>query len=217
MPSRALITCGPSYEPIDDVRRITNFSTGELGVLLAEAMHAAGHDVTCLMSETASWRPPNDAIRTVHFSTNASLATCLETESETSSIAAVFHTAALCDFIPEPPPAKGESRRKLDSHGDGLTLRLKPAPKLIGDLRSLFPKAKIVGWKYELDGTQDDLLARAQEQMDTNRTDACVVNGEAYGPGFGLIAYFGELTHFTDKAALCTGLTQWLTEKNDSA
>src|SRR3989442_12116010 len=43
---KIVITCGPSFEPIDDVRRITNFSTGELGILLANRLSRDGHDVT---------------------------------------------------------------------------------------------------------------------------------------------------------------------------
>ena len=45
--NRVLITCGPAYAPIDDVRRITNFSTGELGVTLANAFATAGRKVLC--------------------------------------------------------------------------------------------------------------------------------------------------------------------------
>ena len=39
---KIIVTCGPSYEPIDEVRRITNFSTGELGSRLARALARAG-------------------------------------------------------------------------------------------------------------------------------------------------------------------------------
>ena len=39
---KVIVTCGPSYEPIDEVRRITNFSTGELGILLANRLTRAG-------------------------------------------------------------------------------------------------------------------------------------------------------------------------------
>ena len=45
--TRVVVTCGPSYEPIDEVRRLTNFSTGELGILLANALSSAGYDVLC--------------------------------------------------------------------------------------------------------------------------------------------------------------------------
>jgi phosphopantothenoylcysteine decarboxylase/phosphopantothenate--cysteine ligase len=40
---KVIVTCGPSYEPIDQVRRLTNFSTGELGVLLSDELARAGH------------------------------------------------------------------------------------------------------------------------------------------------------------------------------
>ena len=45
---KIIVTTGPSFEPIDEVRRITNFSTGELGVLLANSFAQAGAEVFCL-------------------------------------------------------------------------------------------------------------------------------------------------------------------------
>ena len=47
MPLRIVITSGPSYAPLDQVRRLSNFSTGELGTLLAEGFGEAGHNVIC--------------------------------------------------------------------------------------------------------------------------------------------------------------------------
>ena len=59
MPSmHIVVTCGPSYEPIDAVRRITNFSTGELGIILANTLRNAGHTVTCLRGVSATSSPP---------------------------------------------------------------------------------------------------------------------------------------------------------------
>ena len=49
----ALVTCGPAYEPIDEVRRITNQSTGELGALLSEALARANFEVLCLRGQMA--------------------------------------------------------------------------------------------------------------------------------------------------------------------
>jgi phosphopantothenoylcysteine synthetase/decarboxylase len=45
---KVIVTCGPGYEPIDQVRRITNFSTGELGVRLCNELARAGFEVFCL-------------------------------------------------------------------------------------------------------------------------------------------------------------------------
>ena len=52
---RAIVTCGPSYEPIDEVRRLTNFSTGELGTILAAALARAGVETLCLRGVAATW------------------------------------------------------------------------------------------------------------------------------------------------------------------
>ena len=57
----ALVTCGPAYEPIDEVRRITNQSTGELGSLLSETLARANFEVLCLRGEMAVY--PSSARR----------------------------------------------------------------------------------------------------------------------------------------------------------
>ena len=45
---RCVVTAGPAYEPLDDVRRLTNFSTGQLGTELANYLTTEGHEVTLL-------------------------------------------------------------------------------------------------------------------------------------------------------------------------
>ena len=50
----------------------------------------------------------------------------------------------------------------------------------------------IVGWKYELDGSRADAIARARKQIQFPSTDACVVNGSAYGEGFGFLTRESE-------------------------
>lgn len=201
---RIIVTCGPSYEPIDEVRRITNFSTGELGMRLTQQLRAAGHEVTCFRGEAATWHDP--ATASVAFSTNDDLLAKLSATAKAGGVEAIFHVAALADFRVERPRAE----RKIASRGGELVLTLVPATKLIGQLRELFPTAKIVGWKYELDDTREDALAMGRAQISNHGTDACVVNGAAYGPGFGFLTKDGELTHFGDKAALCDRLVNWL-------
>ena len=56
----ALVTCGPAYEPIDEVRRITNQSTGELGSLLSEILSRAKFEVLCLRGEMAIYPSPRE-------------------------------------------------------------------------------------------------------------------------------------------------------------
>ncbi|MEQ1859062.1 MAG: phosphopantothenoylcysteine decarboxylase [Chthoniobacteraceae bacterium] len=203
---RVIITCGPSYEPIDEVRRITNSSSGELGVRLANRLTASGFEVVCLLGKMAIFRGACDAARMIPFSTNEDLQAKLEALAREGGADAVLHAAALADFKVQ----REGGERKIASRGGIVKLMLVPATKLIARLRPLFPRARLVGWKYELDGTREDALAAGRAQIETFRTDACAVNGAAYGEGFGVLARDGTLTHVPDKGALCEWLAEWL-------
>jgi len=199
-----IITCGPSYEPIDQVRRITNFSTGRLGITLANAFIDAGHAVQCLKGEQAT-DPTPLKINATPFSTNDDLLQKLKTLS-TERIDAIFHAAALCDF----KPIAQSTHKKIPTNQGNLTIQLEPTTKVLPRLRPLFPKAKIVGWKYELDGSRNDALQKAFAQIQSAHTNACVLNGAAYGDGFGFCEK-GEVQHVPDLDSLCTHLINWTT------
>jgi phosphopantothenate---cysteine ligase (CTP) len=215
-----VITCGPGHEPIDAVRRITNFATGEIGALLAAEFARTGYSVTCLHGEGSRWTPPVVGVNTCAFTTNADLQTKLSEIPDAEKVRAVFHAAALCDFgISTIENAAGEpiEAGKLSSREGALTLRLHPLPKVLPTLRGLFPGAIIVGWKYEVDGTNADALVAGRAQLAGANTDACVVNGPAYGPGFGLIDSPADPIHFPDKPSLTAGLQRWLAKRLLSA
>jgi phosphopantothenoylcysteine synthetase/decarboxylase len=210
---RILVTCGPSYEPIDEVRRITNFSTGELGIRLANRLARDGHTVTCFRGVAATRALTLDGPAHVPFSTNDDLLAKLSAVPDREQIGAVFQAAALADFRVE----REGPQRKISSRLGAITLTLVPATKLIARLRELFPKAWIVGWKYELDGTRDGVLAKAQRQLAENGTDVCVANGAAYGEGFGVLTVDGTLTHVADRAALADLLAARVALRNAAA
>lgn len=209
---RIVITSGPSYEPLDKVRRLSNFSTGELGTLLAEGFGEAGHTVVCFRGVASSFSPPLWPVEVIPFTTNDDLAAGLQALPAREEVALVFHAAALCDFKigeivdEDGRPVEGD---KVSSRAGALRLTLEPVPKLIASLRRMFPSSILVGWKYELDGKADDVVAKGRKQMDDCLTDACVLNGSAYGSGFGVISRSGEQTHLPDKAALCRFLIEW--------
>src|SRR6266446_2773427 len=95
---RVVVTCGPSYEPIDQVRRLTNFSTGELGLLLSAALVRTGHEVVCLTGEGATSRVDPAGAETVLFSTNDDLLQKIQGLPDREAVDAIFHAAALCDY-----------------------------------------------------------------------------------------------------------------------
>jgi phosphopantothenoylcysteine synthetase/decarboxylase len=210
---KIIITCGPSYEPIDGARRMTNMSTGKLGVTLANFLTDAGHDVICLKGEGSTYPGAVRAARLETFSTNDDLAQQLEAISRLENIDAVFHAAALCDYRVEQVLSGGGeamSSPKFATCDGRLHLVLAPATKVLPKLRDWFPAARIVGWKYELAGTRDDAFAKAWRQLRDCRTDACVLNGAAYGDGFALCRAGGKVQTCSDRPALCETLLELL-------
>ena len=194
-----IVTAGPTFEPLDDVRRLTNFSTGRLGTELANFLTARGHKVTLLIGESATYAGERKAKWVKVFSTTADLRAKIKSFSG-RKVDAIFHAAAVSDFRfgklftrdaagklqPFTPP------KKISTRGGSLFVELVPTPKIIAELRGWFPKTKIVGWKFEADGSRADTLRAARKQIADCATDVCVANGPAYGKGFNLVTADGQ-------------------------
>lgn len=195
-----IVTAGPTFEPLDAVRRITNFSTGKLGIELANFLTGRGHDVTLLAGEQATFTGERRATRVRSFSTTANLREEL-IAFRGQNITAVFHAAAVSDFafgaVWRRSPT-GEMNRikagKISTRDGALLAELVPTPKLINELREWFPHARLAGWKFEVDGGRDNALQAARNQLADTGTDLCVANGPAYGNGFGLVTKDGHRT-----------------------
>ena len=92
-----IVTAGPTYEPLDDVRRLTNFSTGRLGTELANFLAARGHKVILLIGDMATYGGERRAQRVETFTTTADLREKLKALSA-KKVDAIFHAAAVSDF-----------------------------------------------------------------------------------------------------------------------
>jgi phosphopantothenoylcysteine synthetase/decarboxylase len=201
-----LVTIGPTQEPLDAMRLISNRSTGELGTLIAETLAARGHQVIALRGtgSTASPIPlANDKIRLIPFTTTEDLRQALEKLASETQINTVYHAAAVSDFY-----LPGAGTGKIPTKEGALTLTLEPTSKLLPNMRSWFPDARITGWKFEASGNKEEALAAGRAQISACTTDACVVNGPSYGEGFGLLSREGTLIHLADRNALCAHLAE---------
>jgi phosphopantothenoylcysteine synthetase/decarboxylase len=204
-----IVTAGPTFEPMDDVRRLTNFSTGRLGTELANFLAARGHKVVLLIGDMATHRGERQAQRVETFSTTADLHAKLKLFSG-KKVDAIFHAAAVSDFAFGKVFAPNESGKmtevktgkKIPTKQGKLFVELIPTPKILAELREWFPKAKITGWKFETDGKRADAIAIARSQIADCATDLCVVNGPAYGEGFGLVQSKGEAAHLASPPVL---------------
>jgi phosphopantothenoylcysteine decarboxylase/phosphopantothenate--cysteine ligase len=209
---KCIVTGGPTYEELDEVRRLTNFSTGTLGAELAKFLAEQGHDVEWLRGHYATCRLDPGARGAQVFTTTADLRDRLR-ELADAGAEAVFHAAAVSDFTFGKIWARTEDNGlreiqspKISTKEGVLLAELRPAAKIIAELRGWFPKAYLTGWKYELEGNRALAITRGKKQLEENQTDACVVNGRAYGKGFGLVTRLGNCEHLRDQPALFAAL-----------
>jgi phosphopantothenoylcysteine decarboxylase/phosphopantothenate--cysteine ligase len=158
------VVAGATVEPIDDVRVLTNRSTGGTGIELAKAAFEHGAEVELWIGrhETSvpSWLPHKG------FDTTESLASMAEKAD--ADIALV--PAAVADFT----PVKKE-KGKIPSRKGGLTLELEPTPKLLGILRKGTRKA-LIGFKAEAGATEAELKSRAMVLAKEGDLDFVVAN-----------------------------------------
>lgn len=185
MPPRLLITAGPTREYLDPVRFITNRSTGELGLALAEEARRKGFRVTLLLGAVDA--PRLRGIRVLRFETTRELARLLDREFR--HVDALLMTAAVGDFAPARP-----SPRKM-RRASRLTVRFRQTPDLVARVAKRKGRRIVVGFSLETEAwrgrarakkraKQLDVLvatrvAGSRDPFGARPMDALVLNGEA--------------------------------------
>lgn len=173
-PLRALVTAGGTREPIDDVRVLTNISSGAFGVAIARALAAVGIETTLVGSREAlaKLKPADAAIHPIPFTTLRDLADTLEAAARNPAPPdIVCMAAAVADYSPI------LTEGKLHSHADELVIRCKRNPKLIAAFRRQFGIGTfLVGFKLLSRVPHDELIAAAREQVRRNRLNLTVAN-----------------------------------------
>jgi phosphopantothenoylcysteine decarboxylase/phosphopantothenate--cysteine ligase len=129
-----LLTSGPTRAYLDDVRYLSNASSGRMGAALARAAVALGHRVTIVSGPVAVTYPRGVRVRRV-MTTREMLDTCLE---ELPQVDGVIAAAAPCDFEPVARRAG-----KLPRQGRGLSLRLKPTVDVVATLATNVSAARL--------------------------------------------------------------------------
>lgn len=169
---RAVVTAGGTSEPIDDVRVITNLSTGRFGASIANALVEQGVQVTLLASAALASHPEwvDNRVDIVPFRSFGDLDDAL-TEAIAESPDLLFMAAAVSDYSPEPTSGK------IRSSAEELTLRLRRNPKLVSTLRERCgPDTTLVGFKLLSQVHAAELIEVARRLVVTNDLDLCLAN-----------------------------------------
>jgi phosphopantothenoylcysteine decarboxylase/phosphopantothenate--cysteine ligase len=172
---KALVTAGPTYELLDPVRFIGNFSTGKMGIAIAETLAGLGAAVTLVLGPT-------------HLTTTHPGIQIIRVQSAQQMFDAAVHAfpdctlavmaAAVADYRPSEIAAD-----KIKKTGDSLTLELIKNPDILAALGKIKTQGQVLTG-FALETTNEE--ANAVEKMTRKNADLMVLNSlRDAGAGFG--------------------------------
>ena len=172
---RVMVTAGPTIEPIDPVRYLTNHSSGKTGYAIARAAALRGADVT-LVSGPVSLPAP-EGVRLVPVRTALDMLAVAEEAFRDADIA-VF-AAAVADMRPK--KAAGRKLKKGAADAELGTIELVENPDILATLGARKEHQVVVGYAAET----HDVAANAQKKLATKNADFVVANDVSEGRAFG--------------------------------
>jgi phosphopantothenoylcysteine decarboxylase/phosphopantothenate--cysteine ligase len=169
---RVVVTAGPTREPIDPVRVVTNRSSGKMGYRVAEAAWERGADVVLITGPTAL--PAPIGVRVLRVETTRQLEDAVRAELPAADV--LVMAAAPADFRPSDP-----SESKRARHDGALAIPMEPTDDILSATRSERRAGSVtVGFALET----GDALAKGRAKLERKDLDLIVVN-DALEPGAG--------------------------------
>jgi phosphopantothenate-cysteine ligase len=187
-----IITAGGTSEKIDDVRMISNFSSGRLGLEVARAFlesEAACVGKIYYLCDKNTIVPEGERIEVVRVMGVQGLLEALERLLSTQKIDAVIHAMAVSDYAvkqvttmsairagEESDPEKALANGKISSEIEDLVIVMKKTPKVIGEIKKLQKDTILVGFKLLTDVEKEVLIDTGYRLMQKNGCDLVLAN-----------------------------------------
>lgn len=170
---RILISGGGTEEPIDEVRSLGNFSTGQTAQVLASYLSHQGHDVTLLLAEKSKEKNLSSLTALKRFKTADDLENLFKQELTKQHFDTVIHAAAVSDFK---VTVIGDKDAKLDSDKT-WNLQLTPRKKILDQLRefSLNKNMRLISFKLTQNKTETEAKELSQKYF-KNGSDYVIWN-----------------------------------------
>ena len=166
---RFLVTAGPTREPIDPVRYVSNRSSGKMGYAIAEAAIETGHEVI-LISGPVNLRPPHHA-KLVSVSTSDEMFDAVHRDADSCDV------CVLCAAVADYKPAK-VSPVKIKKRAGNLSLELVPTRDILDSLgHRQHRQFLLVGFAAET----NDVEQNAARKLHTKNCDIMVANDARLG------------------------------------
>lgn len=160
---RVLMTAGPTFEPIDPVRGITNLSSGKMGFALARAAREAGADVVLVAGPTAL--PTPRGLRRIDVQTAAQMQAAVMAEVAAADI--FIGVAAVADWR-----VANAAASKLKKGSGAPALQFEPNPDILATVAASPSRPFCVGFAAET----DNVVPYAQAKLASKRLDMVVAN-----------------------------------------
>ncbi len=184
---KILITAGPTQEPIDPVRFITNRSSGKMGYSLVEAALESGANVT-LISGPVNIEPPSNcnfvSIKTAKEMYDAVM-------HHISGMDVYIGTAAVSDYS---PAKASDSKIKKDGSNSPMVLELKENEDILKSVSELEQRPYVVGFAAET----NDLIKNAEKKLSNKNLDLIIAN-DVSNKEIGFDSDDNEVTLITEK------------------
>jgi phosphopantothenoylcysteine decarboxylase/phosphopantothenate--cysteine ligase len=173
---KVTVTAGPTREPLDPVRFLSNRSTGKMGYAIARAAMQRGADVTLIAGETSLADVP--FVRMVHIETAKEMFDAVMESAKDSDI--VIKAAAVADYTPDTV-----AENKIKKSDSDLSIALKRTDDIIGTLGKLKseinPKLFLCGFSMET----ENMLENSRAKLEKKNLDMIVANNvKVEGAGF---------------------------------
>lgn len=170
---RILVTAGPTQEPLDPVRYLTNHSSGKMGYAIAHAAMLRGADVTLVSGPTALKYPP--LVRTIPIVTAQDMYEAVTREAEHADI--IIKAAAVADYTPETV-----ADNKIKKSDGDLSIPLRRTQDILGYLGThRRPGQFLCGFSMET----EHMLENSRKKLDKKNLDMIVANNvKDAGAGF---------------------------------
>ncbi|HEV3244199.1 MAG TPA: phosphopantothenoylcysteine decarboxylase [Chthoniobacterales bacterium] len=177
---RFLLTAGPTREPIDPVRYLSNRSSGKMGYAIAEAAIQAGHDVV-LISGPVDVDPPRGA-DLISISTSDEMFDAVHKRVRECDV--LVMCAAVADYKP-----RQVSKNKIKKRDANLSLELVPTRDILASLPKQDRPYLVVGFAAET----ENIEANAQRKLQEKNCDVVVAN-DVSRPDSGIESDENEVT-----------------------
>ncbi len=195
---KIVITAGGTSEKIDNVRKITNSSSGKLGLTIANHLLKENDDlIIYYVCSKNSLRPLDKRIKVFEIDDTISLKNKIENLLLNEKIDYFIHSMAVSDYMTDYVTTIERIKKsikntnnleeafsnieiingnKISSYEDNLVIVLKQTPKIISIIKDLSPQTYLVGFKL-LDGvSKEELISVAKKLRDKNKCDLVVAN-----------------------------------------